>query len=299
MQVQDAVANLIPGREVSYIARCLDCLIENEYSDPAILSQLTPFLGQNLLSTNVVDYSVDSGVDVCSTYFVLWEPFVRAKATHLVGIIVEKAENVPDLSGIINSLLTILNSDEDLEKLYAFITLTNIGRKIPSAILPHFQSLCKIATAIINYATNAPNAFTIYRLPQFVIQVYECFLEFALIDGILNSPENMQRFISVGIQINLVQIASKYAMIEKSQKPAILWNLMWVFLKIVTEHPNGPSLFDLDNLPKPGEEIHIAMRIALTDRSKAGGMRNALDSVPADKRDLENFKKFTKLASHK
>ena len=299
MQVQDAVSNLLPGREVSYIARCLDCLIENEYSNPEILSKITPFLGQNLLSSGVVDYSVDSGVDVCPTYFVLWEPFVRAKATHLVGIIVEKAETVPDLSGVLNLILSILNSDEDLEKLYAFICLTNIGRKAPSVILPHFPTICKIATAITNYATNAPNAFTIYRLPQFLIQAYECFLEFALIDGILGSPENMQRFIAAGIQLNLVQIVSKVALIEKSEKPAILWNLMWVFLRIVTEHPNGPSLFDLDNLPKPGEEIHMAMRIALTDRSKAGGMRNAIDSVPVNKRDLENFKKFTKLASHK
>ena len=177
MDATTAKANLVPGKEVAQIARAMDSLLQNDCGDASVIKKLLPFLGQNLLEKKVIEYSSEPGVDITNRYFVLWEPFARAKAALLVGTIVEKAEKLTeeDLEGVVPLLMGMMNSNEDIELTFAFLAITNIGLKLPQLVIPQFQTLAKIGNALVNIASHPPKAFSLFHSIPFQNEIYESF----------------------------------------------------------------------------------------------------------------------------
>ncbi|OHS93412.1 hypothetical protein TRFO_11831 [Tritrichomonas foetus] len=292
MDVETAKANLVPGKDVAYLARCMDTLLQNDCSDTSVLNLLLPFLGQNLIENNVIDYGIEPGVDITDRYFVLWEPFARAKAALLVGTIAEKCQSLPDVTEIVNRLIVMVKGNEDIELAFSFLALTNIGVKKPEAILPHFVQLSKIANVLVTIATNPTKAFSLFHSIPFRTEIYDSYLDFCSIKGVFETPDNVQRLVAAGLPFSIVNIANAVlTYIEK--RPEMLWKLMTIFLKFVTEHPTGNQMMETDNLTKDQKvNVGFAMRYALLGRDKAGELRNAIEAVPASERNVERFTKI-------
>ncbi|KAK8888868.1 hypothetical protein M9Y10_033608 [Tritrichomonas musculus] len=294
MDVETAKANLIPGKDVAYLARCVDTLLQHDCSDTSLLPLLLPFLDQNLLDNRIIDYGIEPGVDITDHYFVLWEPFYRAKVALLIGTIAEKCQTLPDVKDIVDRLLVMIQGNEDIELAFSFFALTNIGVKQPNMILDHFNDLCKIANSLVTVATNPKKAFSLFHSIPFKTEIYDSYLDFCSIKGILDSPQNVQSMVAAGLPFSLINIANAVlTYIEK--RPEMLWKLMTVFLRFVTEHPTGSSMIETDNLTKdPKVNVGFAMRYALLGRDKAGELRNKIEAVPEKERTTEKFAEILK-----
>ena len=290
MDPETAKANLVPGKDVSYLARCMDTLLQADCSDTSVFPLILPFLGQNLIDQNVIDYGIEPGVDITDSYFVLWEPFARAKAALLVGTIAEKCTALPDdVSEIVNRLMVMIQGNEDIELAFSFYALANIGLKKPEAILPHFQALCKIANGLVTIATNPTKAFSLFHSQPFKTEVYDSFLDFCSIKGVFDSPDNVQRLVANGLPFSIVNIANA-VLFYVEKRPEMLWKLMMIFCRFVTEHPAGNQIMETENLTRdPKVNVGFAMRYALIDRDKAGELRNAIFAVPEKERTTERF----------
>ena len=292
MDVETAKANLIPGKDVAYLARCIDTLLQHDCTDTSLLPLLLPFLDQNLLDNKIIDYGIEPGVDITDHYFVLWEPFARAKVALLIGTIAEKCDTLPDCKDIVEKLMVMIKGNEDIELAFSFFALTNIGQKQPNLILDHFSDLCKIANTLVTISTNQTKAFSLFHSVPFRTEIYDTYLDFCAIKGIFESPQNVQTLVSAGLPFSLINIANAVlSYIEK--RPEMLWKLMTIFLRFVTEHPTGSTMIETDNLTKdPKVNVGFAMRYALLGRDKAGELRNKIEAVPAKERTTEAFAKI-------
>lgn len=292
MDVETAKANLIPGKDVAYLARCIDTLLQHDCSDTTLLPLLLPFLDQNLLDNKIIDYGIEPGVDITDHYFVLWEPFARAKVALLIGTIAEKCDTLPDCKDIVEKLMVMIKGNEDIELAFSFFALTNIGQKLPNLILEHFNELCKIANTLVTISTNQTKAFSLFHSVPFRTEIYDTYLDFCAIKGIFENPQNVQSLVSAGLPFSLINIANAVlSYIEK--RPEMLWKLMTIFLRFVTEHPTGSSMIETDNLTKdPKVNVGFAMRYALLGRDKAGELRNKIEAVPEKERTTETFAKI-------
>jgi hypothetical protein len=291
MDIETAAASIVPGRDVAYIARCIDVLLTNSCKDPAILESLQPFLGPKLIENGVIDYGIEPGVDITDRYFVLWEPFLRAKAALLIGTIAEKAESLPDLSRIANILVSIFTNQqsEEIELAFAFFALSQIGFRQPGVILPHFPQLCKTASALVNLAANPPKSFCLFHSVPFKQLIFEAFLDLGKIQGIFEEHDYVQRFIAAGLPFSILQIAL-CADLYAVQKPELQWDCLYVFLKLVTEHPSGHQLFDADRLPREKiNDICTILRFAVTHPNLLGQLRNEVVAVTPDQRTTAGF----------
>lgn len=296
MDATTAKANLVPGKEVAQIARAMDSLLQNDCGDASVIKKLLPFLGQNLLEKKVIEYSSEPGVDITNRYFVLWEPFARAKAALLVGTIVEKAEKLTeeDLEGVVPLLMGMMNSNEDIELTFAFLAITNIGLKLPQLVIPQFQTLAKIGNALVNIASHPPKAFSLFHSIPFQNEIYESFLNLCLLKGVFETPENLQKFIQTGLLYSLLTI-TKASPDYVQKRPEMEWNLLYICLRLITEFPGGGQLFDLDRLPiDPKNNPAIVLRIVSQDKQKAGAVRNILDAIPQSERNQDRFAQLTK-----
>ena len=184
MDVETAKANLIPGKDVAYLARCIDTLLQHDCTDTSLLPLLLPFLDQNLLDNKIIDYGIEPGVDITDHYFVLWEPFARAKVALLIGTIAEKCDTLPDCKDIVEKLMVMIKGNEDIELAFSFFALTNIGQKQPNLILDHFSDLCKIANTLVTISTNQTKAFSLFHSVPFRTEIYDTYLDFCAIKGI-------------------------------------------------------------------------------------------------------------------
>jgi hypothetical protein len=298
MDVSTALANLLPGRDVDYVAHCIDVLLQNDYKDPALFTSLLPFLGPRLLDQRVVDYAIEPGVDITDHYFVLWEPFIRAKAALLVGTIAEKCGDLPDATTVINLLVAIFTNaqSEEIELAFSFFALAQIGLRQPAPVVAHFAQLCRVGGALVNLAANRPKAFGLFHSVPFRTEVFESFVGFARVKGVFENHDNVQRFIAAGLPYSILQIALS-AEIYAEKRPALQWNLLWVFIRLVTEHPNGHQLFDLDRIPRDGfNDICTLLRFGVLTPAQLGAIRNDVEAV--SDRTHEGFKalvtKYTK-----
>lgn len=220
MDVETAKANLVPGKEVQELARCMDTLLSQECNDPSVFPQLLPFLGPNLIERKIIDYSIEPGVDITNHYFVLWEPFVRAKSALLIGTIAEKCKELPDCAELIEPLITMLKSKEDIEYTFAIIAVSNIGLKRPEYILPHFSYLSKRLPELVYLASSVKSPFSLFYSVPFQSEVYESCVSICEIKGVFDNTENLNRLIDGGIPMALNQISrdsEKY----KEKKPEL------------------------------------------------------------------------------
>jgi hypothetical protein len=291
MDIETAKAGLIPGRDADYVARCIDVLITNSYSDPSIFESLQIFLQPKLIDNKVIDYGIEPGVDITDHYFVLWEPFLRAKAAWLIGKITQKSETIPDLTSIVNLLVSIFTNQqsEEIELVFTFFTISQIGLRQPGAIIPHFPQLCKTASALVNLAANPPKAFGLFHSVPFKTEMFKAFLDFGLIQGVFENHDYVQRFLAAGLPFSILQIAL-CAELYIQPRPRMQWDCLYVFLKLVTEHPNGVQLFDVDRLPRENiNDICTILRFAVTHPKLVGQLRNEVVAVGDDQRTAENF----------
>lgn len=290
MDVATAKAELVPGKDVSYLGRCIDTLLQHDCDDTSVLPLLLPFLGQDLLANKVIDYGIEPGVDITDRYFALWEPFARAKAALLIATIAEKCSALPDdMTEIVDRLLVMIKGTEDIELSFSFLALSNIGTKKPELILPHFNDLCKIANRLVTIATNPTKAFSLFHSTPFKTEIYGSYLDFCLIKGLFDNPANVQSLVASGLPFSLINIANA-VLTYVNKRPEMLWKLMTIFIRFVTEHPAGAEMMETDNLTKdPKVNVGFAMRYALLSRDKAGELRNKIEAVPNDQRTTEKF----------
>lgn len=116
---------------------------------------------QKPMQTKVIDDSVEPGVDITDHYFVLWEPFLRAKAALLVGAIAQRCETLPDCASRVDRLVGIFANPQSEE----FECLCNHEyRPAPAeAVLPHFPHIAKPATSLTSIAAAPPKAFGLFH----------------------------------------------------------------------------------------------------------------------------------------
>jgi hypothetical protein len=301
MDVETARQNLVQGREADYIARCMDVLLQNDYKDPSVFPSLLPFLGSRLLDQRIIDYAIEPGVDITDHYFVLWEPFLRAKTALLIGTIVEKSTDVPDMTPFVGQLVTIMtgHDSEEIELAFAFFAIGQIGLRQPSPLISHFPQLCRSATSLVNLAANRPKAFGLFHSIAFRTEVFEAFVNFARFRGVFENPDNVQRFIASGLPFSILQIAlSAEHYVEKH--PLLQWDLLGVFLRLVTEHPSGHQLFDLDRVPRETfNDIVTIIRFGLVNPAQLGAIRNGLEAVKIPDRTTQRFTAFVTKYSKK
>jgi hypothetical protein len=292
MDVPGAKAGLVPGRDADYIARCIDVLLTNNCADPSVFESLQIFLAPKLIENKVIDYAIEPGVDIADHYFVLWEPFLRSKAALLIGTIIEKAESLPDLAPIVGLLVAIFTNkeSEDIEHAFSFFALGQIARKQPAPILPHFPQLCRTACAIVNEAANPPKSFSLFHSIPFRTEVFEAFLNLGQTAGVFEEHDYVQRFIAAGLPFSILQIAlSAELYIEK--RPELQWDCLFLFLKLVTEHPNGHQIFDPDRLPRDSiNDICTILRFAVLNPRLFGAIRNEVVAIKPADRTTANFK---------
>jgi len=276
MDTSTAIANIVVGSEVAHIARCIDTLLKADYSDSEVFSKLLPFLGKDLLEKNVIDYSAEPGIDIHDRYFVLWEPFIRAKTALLVGTIAEKCSGLEKVEPIIPYLIDMVTSEEEIEQSFSFLAISNIGLKQPSLILPHMQKLVRSLTQLVATASAPSRPFCLFHSLPFQNQLFESFLDFCFIPGLFE-PEHISRFVEAGLPVSLVQIAlSTYAF---DKKPELQWRVLETFLKLITEHPQGSKLFDSDRIPSTANDLCFLMKSALTNKELPNSMRNAFYAI--------------------
>jgi hypothetical protein len=294
MDVESAKANLVKGRDVAYIARCIDILLQSDCADPAVCELCLPFLGQKLLDNGIIDFSVDPGVDITDRYFVLWEPFIRGKAALLIGTIAEKAESFPDLPQIVSALIAIFinENSEEIERTFVFFGLVKIGLKNPGLIVPRFPEIVTHSTALLSFAASRPNAFGLFHSIPFKTTVFESFLDLCQIKGIFENPDHVHRLAAAGLPQCLLQIGLSAKLFEEKH-PELFWRAFSVFLRFLTEFPNGYQLVDVDKLPKEdSNDLYAFMRLAVLEHRKTGTMRSDVDGVKLADRNLERFKKL-------
>jgi hypothetical protein len=292
MDVPAAKAGLVPGRDADYIARCIDVLLTNSCADPTIFESLQVFLAPKLLDNKVIDYAIEPGVDIADHYFVLWEPFLRAKAALLIGTIIEKADNLPDLTPVVNLLVSIFTNQqsEEIELAFSIFALGQSARRQPAPVLQHFPRLCKTGCALVNLAASPPKAFSLFHSIPFRTEVFEGFLNLGNMNGVFEDHDFVQRFVAAGVPISILQIAlSAELYIEK--RPELQWDCLFLFLKLVTEHPNGHQLFDVDRLPRDSiNDICTILRFAVLNPKLLGAIRNVVVAVNKSDRTTANFK---------
>ena len=296
MDTETAKANLKPGKEVAYLAKCIDTLLQEDCKDPSVLEILAPFLGQKLMENKVIDYSVEPGVDITDHYFVLWEPFLRAKSALLIGTIAEKCENLPDCTKLVDTLVGIFTSaqSEEIEIAFSFFAITHIGLRQPEAVVPHFAKMAKYATTLISIAAAPPKAFGLFHSIPFRTEAFESFLNLCQTKGIFENPDNVNRFVAAGLPVSLLQIAlSAQCFVEKH--PEMQWKLLSVFVRLLTEYPNGYQLIDLDRLPRENfNDCCTLMRFAVVNHDKVGALRSEIDSVKEADRTGPAFQALVK-----
>lgn len=288
MNAQQAVQELVPGKEVSQIAKCIDTLLQSDYSDPVIFEKVVPFLQTNLLVNNIIDYSVEPGVDISDRYFVLWEPFIRAKAALLIGEVSERSSSITNVAHIIPFLNAMILGDEDIEQAFGFFALSQIGLKQPESVLPHFAQLVRPICALLKKSVNSSRAFSLFKMSAFQYQLFESFIDFAQVKGVFENPDFVQRFVAAGLPTVLTQIALS-ASVFLTKKAQFQWPFIRIFLRLITEHPNGASFFDLDALNRTGIDLCSLMRIVLIKPGKAGALRNEIAAIPIAKQTGEEF----------
>ena len=296
MDAETAKANLTPGKDVAYLARCMDTLLQSECKDATVFDILKPFLGQKLMETKVIDYSVEPGVDITDHYFVLWEPFLRAKAALLVGTIAEKCETLPDCTSLVDTLVGIFTNSqsEEIEISFAFFAITNIGLRQPEAVLPHLAHIAKPATSLISIAAAPPKAFGLFHSIPFRSDAFESFLNLCNIKGVFENPDNVNRLVAAGLAISLLQIGLS-AQIFVEKHPEMQWKLLSVFVRLLTEYPNGYQLIDLDRLPRENfNDCCTLMRIAVVNHESVGALRNEIEAVKDADRTAEAFQALVK-----
>jgi hypothetical protein len=291
MDVEAARQNLVQGRDADYLARCMDVLLQNDYKDPSIFPSLVPFLGKKLLDQRIIDYGMEPGVDITDHYFVLWEPFLRAKTALLVGTIAEKSADLPDTTPLIDPLVAMMTShdSEEIELAFAFFAIGQIGLRQPTPLIGHFPQLCRAATSLVNLAANRPKAFGLFHSIAFRTEVFESFVNLARFKGVFEKPDNVQRFIAAGLPYSILQIALA-AQFYVEKHPMLQWDLIDVFLRLVTEHPNGHQLFDLDRIPRDGfNDICTILRFAIVNPAQLGALRNDVEAVKSADRSTQRF----------
>lgn len=240
--------------------------------------KLLPFLQQDLLANGIIEYSIDPGVDLTERYFVLWEPFIRAKIALLIGEITDRAKEIVNVNEFIPLFIHMISSEEDIEQAFALFAVSEIGIKQSSSIAPFLTQLFRPVCNLLRKSVNPTRAFSLFRSIPFQLQLFESFLEFCQIDGIFEIPDNVQRLLSAGFSSALVSIALCPG-VYIPKKPEFQWLFMKIFLRLVTEHPTGNTFFDLDIFPKQGIDLCTLMRICLLDKNKAGEMRNDIAST--------------------
>ena len=293
MDTKVALDNLIPGNEAAQLAQSIDALLKAEYAGADVFEKVLPFLGQNLIERGIIEYSAEPGVDITNNYFVLWEPFIRAKIALLIGTVAEKCTEVPDLSPLVPPLVDMFLGEEEIEVCFALIAITNIGMKKPDLILSLLPKLAKPLVGIVGQAAMPSKPFCLYHSEPFQRQAFESFLDFMDIPGLFEKPENVQYLVGANITLAIIQIAlSGHIYLE--HKPEILWRMIWVFLRLTTEHPQGVKMWDLDHIPKQGIDACILMRAALKGPDSAGAIRNMVDKIPKKDRTVERFKLLIK-----
>ena len=292
MDTSIAIANLVPGNEVAAIARCIDTLLQSDYYNSEVFIKLLPFLGKDLLEKKIIDFSAEPGVDITDRYFVLWEPFLRAKTALLIATIVEKCDNVEKVSELVPFLIDMFLSEEEIEQCFSLIAISNIGLRLPNLILPHFPKLVKPLTSLISLASAPSKPFCLYHSRPFQSQVFESFIDFCSIQGIFE-PQNISRFVEANLPISLVQISlSTPVYIEK--KSELQWKIIYVYLRLITEHPQGINLFDIDRIPSNSFDLCNLMRYTLTNKEFGAKLRIAIDSIPSNQRTGQGFIDFCK-----
>ena len=293
MDTKVALENLIPGNEAAQLAACIDALLKAEYGGADVFPKLLPFLGKNLIENGIIEYSPEPGVDITNSYFVLWEPFIRAKTALLIGTVAENCKESPDFSQLVPPLVDMFLGEEEIEQNFALIALTNIGMKAPELILSLLPKLAQPLVAIVGQAAMPSKPFCLYHSAPFQRQAFESFLDFMDIPGLFGNPENVQRLVEANITLAIIQIAlSQHVYLE--HKVSILWRMTWVFLRLTTEHPQGVKMWDLDHIPKQGYESCVLMRAALKGPDSAGTIRNMVDKIPVEQRTLERYKLLVK-----
>jgi hypothetical protein len=296
MDVEAAKANLIQGKDVAYIARCIDTLLQSDCNDPTVIDLIFPFLGPKLLENRVIDYSIEPGVDITDHYFVLWEPFIRAKTALLIGTIAEKSATLPDLTAIVNTLVEIFTNgfSEEIELAFAFFAISHIGLKQPKPVLAHFAKLAKFAGQFVNLAAYPPKAFGLFHSVAFQTEAFDSFLNLVKVQGVFETPDNVQRLVAAGLPITLFQIAQASPNYTEKH-PEILWKWLRIFLKLLTEHPNGHQLFDLDRVPREYVNDALAiLRLAVLAPDRAGSLRTEMEATPESGKTADAFKKLVR-----
>lgn len=296
MDSETAKANLTPGKDVAYLARCIDTLLQNDCGDSSVISILTPFLGQKLMENKVIDYSIEPGVDITDHYFVLWEPFLRAKAALLIGTIAEKCDSLPDCSAVVETLVGIFTSSqsEEIEISFSFFAITHIGLRQPESVLPHFAQIAKPATSMISIAAAPPKAFGLFHAIPFRYDAFDSFLNLCNIKGVFENPDNVNRLVAAGLPVSLLQIGLS-AQIFVEKHPDAQWKLLSVFVRLLTEYPNGYQLIDLDRLPRENfNDCCTLMRIAVVNHESVGALRNEIDAVKDADRTAAAFQALVK-----
>ena len=134
--------------------------------------------------------------------------------------------------------------------------------------------------------------FCLFHSEPFIRQAFDSFLDFMHIEGVFK-PENVQRFVEANITLAIMQIALTGHVYLK-QKVDVLWRMIWVFLRITTEHPQGVKMWDIDHIPKTGVDACILMRAALKGPERAASIRNMVDKIPQKEKTLERFIKLVK-----
>lgn len=295
MDQQVAFDNIIPGKEAQVIANSMDALLQSDYSKSEILPKLLPFLGKNLLEERILEYSMEPGVDISNSYFVLYEPFVRAKSALLIGTVLEKCTEAPDLKSYVDPLIEMVKGEEDIEQVFAFFALACIGTHSPELVLEKLNVLAPLIITLVSNATKPKNYFSLFHMSAFVYQVYDSFLDFLHIPKLLDTPDYVTRFVDANVTFAVFQVAlSTHFYLPKH--PNILFKATNVFLRLATEHPMGIKMWDLDHIPKDETlEACALMRIALTGgKDKAVQIRNEFAKI--DKKDYtqERFTSFVK-----
>lgn len=296
MDSETAKANLTPGKDVAYLARCIDTLLQTDCGDSSVISILTPFLGQKLMENKVIDYSIEPGVDITDHYFVLWEPFLRAKAALLIGTIAEKCDSLPDCSAVVETLVGIFTSSqsEEIEISFSFFAITQIGLRQPESVLPHFAQIAKPATSMISIAAAPPKAFGLFHAIPFRSDAFDTFLNLCNIKGVFENPDNVNRLVAAGLPVSLLQIGLS-AQIFAEKHPETQWKLLSVFVRLLTEYPNGYQLIDLDRLPRENfNDCCTLMRIAVVNHESVGALRNEIDAVKDADRTAAAFQALVK-----
>ena len=288
MDTKVALENLTPGNEAVQLAACMDALLKAEYDGAEVFTKILPFLGKNLMEQGIVEYSAEPGIDITNNYFVLWEPFIRAKAALLVGTVAEKCKEKVDYSPLVPPIVDMFLGEEEIEQNFALIAITNIGMKQPDLILSLLPKLVKPLVSIVGQAAMPSKPFCLYHSEPFQRQAFESFLDFMDIPGLFD-PQNIQRLVEANITLAIIQIAlTQHVYLE--HKPSILWRMIWVFLRLTTEHPQGIKMWDIDHIPKEGFDSCLLMREALKSKDNAGRIRNLVDAIPEKERTVQRFK---------